>query len=211
MRKLSVALVLGLALALALSTAAVASAGDTSAPPSSAPGSLGGGRDGYRECTPYFSEGAGQICTLNRIRIGDLNCSFSDREAHCGGYATTGSFPWGTTGDAHDPYVLISWHPNGSGRLLTLTSYGHQYDGRSPKAKLEGYVAGPGRKEFDIHEAIAGNDEGFPNGDGFYTPNLPGREAGTPGGPLYMKWTAVGLGGGRSEVEIWGFLYLNGR
>src|ERR1700709_1207820 len=206
MRKLSVALVLGLVFAL---STAVASAGDAPSPPSSPPGSLGGGRDGYRECSAYFSESKWQICAHNRIVVSDLNCSFSDREANCGGFARTGAFPWGTTGDGRSPYVAISWHPNGSGRIVTLTSYGHEQT-RYPQAQLEGYVAGAGYKEFEVSKATAGNGEPFPAGDSFYTPNLPGRDAGAPGGPLYMKWSSIGVGV-KSKVEIWGFLYLRGR
>jgi hypothetical protein len=58
---------------------------------------------------------------------------------------------------------------------------------------------------FTITDGIAANDLGYPNGDHFYTPNIPGQQAGEVGGPLYLDFQ---FHSGGSTVKIHGYLYL---
>ena len=217
MRKPSAVLIL--VLVLIVSAAAVASAG--AKPGSSSRSGAGtkaapdpvlqGAAKSYPECSPYLSETAAVFCRFNRMHVGfDNACSFSPQNGNCAGRADSGSFPWGTSGSARDPYVLVSWHQSGTGdgRKVTFKSYGPTYS-RVPSAELTGYVSGSGSGDLHVETAVAGNDQGFPNGDEYYTLDLPGRATGKVGGPLSINWESHGIK--RSEVTVEGYLYLFGR
>jgi hypothetical protein len=164
----------------------------------------------YPVCSPYVSESAAIFCKFNEMKFElSTSCSFTYRSGNCSGTASSGLFPWGTTGEGRRPYVLVSWSPsgNGDGRKLIVKSYGTTY-GRVPAAELVGFVPGGGSANFNVSEAIAGNDAGFPSGDFFYTLNMPGRSAGQPGGPLGLNWQSRTA---RADVTISGYLYLIGR
>jgi hypothetical protein len=215
MRKSSAVLIL--VLVLVSCVAAVATAGakpGSGTKPAAAPGAgpdLQGATKSYPECSPYLSETAAVFCRFNRMHVWfDNACSFSSQNGNCAGRADSGSFPWGTSGSAKDPYVLVSWRPAGSGdgRRVTFKSYGPTYS-QIPRAELVGYVSGSGSGDLHVESAIAGNDQGFPNGDEYYTLDLPGRATGNPGGPLYINWESHGIK--RSEVTVEGYLYLFGR
>jgi hypothetical protein len=215
MRKPSVVLILALVLAACAAVVATAGAepdpGSGSKPPEPSSGSgVQGSTKSYPECTPYLSETAATFCRFGTMHVEfDGSCSFSYRTGNCAGHADKGSFPWGTSGSAKDPYVLVFWQPAGSGdgRKVVLRSYGPVYS-RIPSAELTGYVPAGGSPELVVYSAIAGNDQGFPKGDEYLTPNLPGRGYGQPGGPLYINWQAHGIQ--RAEVTIEGYLYLVG-
>lgn len=214
MRKSSAVLILVLAACAAIVATAGAEPGRGSGSrltePSSGSGGQGGAK-GYPECTPYLSEAAAVFCRFNTMHVEfDGSCSFTPRSGNCVGHADRGSFPWGTSGSGKDPYMLVSWQPLGSGdrRRVFFRSYGSTFD-RLPSAELTGFVPGGGSGDLMVESAIAGNDQGFPNGDDYYTLNLPGRSHGQPGGPLYINWQSHGIQ--RAEVTIEGYLYLFGR
>ena len=215
MRKLSVALVLTLALLACV--AAVAIAGTKSSSDSGgnqAESHYGRGSskasDQYPECTPYFSEGTGAICRLNKIDLQlTSSCSFGSRSGSCSGVAATGSFPWGTAGSGgRNPKIYMFWKPSGDGdgRTLEIDTLRDTTSGYLI-AKIVGYVPRSNSSRYSITEAIAGNDLEYPNGNKFYTPDLPGQEPGQPGGPLYLNFDSHRV---TADVYIDGNLYLAG-
>jgi hypothetical protein len=202
MRKLLVSLVLCLAL---IGCAAAAATG------AKEPRGQGAGATSYLLCTPYISESGARICRFAQMHVNFYGgCSFTPRQNNCGDHADRGLYPWGTAGDGKGPYVSASWTPSGSGdgRTLVITSYGSVYDGKKPAAKLVGFVSGGGSGAYTVTEAIAYNDQGVPNGDRFYTPDLPGQGEGDPGGPLHIDWESNRTS---ADLTIEGYLYLRGR
>jgi hypothetical protein len=164
-------------------------------------GGGGGGEDGsVPPCSPYVSEGVGNICKFNKLHLDSNICpSFTKSSGSCVGYAT-GLYPW-DGGEA--PKGEFSWD-----RAANRVLYVAYPDGDSSKpgmAHLGGTVPGPGSKEFTITDGFAQNEKGYPNGDHFYTPDLPGQAAGEEGGPLYLDFVNGKTG---ADIYIHGFLYL---
>lgn len=169
-----------------------------------------GGRTDFPICGPYVSEGTTEVCRLDQLHLHlewDVECQFFNRpDSFCRGATTAGLFPWGETGEAKRPDINLYWEPFGAKRLITFMAF------RGPKVgagigTLVGTVPSAGSPRFSIESAFAQNDQGYPHGDTFYTPDLPGQEQGDPGGPLAINFQA-GSGGRGGEVDIWGYLYL---
>jgi hypothetical protein len=74
-------------------------------------------------------------------------------------------------------------------------------------AHLGGHIANSSSDSFTITDAFAQNESGYPNGDHFYTPDLPGQAPGEVGGPLAFNFKN-GRAGSDGEVLVSGFLYL---
>jgi hypothetical protein len=164
-----------------------------------------GGAD-YPPCSPYVSEGGTSICKFTLLRFGlESKCpSFSSTKGTCEGITDEGLFPWGTAADGN-PNVQIGfdWNWDDHGVLFFAKRPGQSQG----VAHLGGTMPGPGSANFTITDGFAQNDQGYPNGDHFYTPDLPGQAAGEIGGPLNLFFD---YHSGGSNVKIRGYLYLKG-
>jgi hypothetical protein len=161
----------------------------------------------YPPCSPYVSETTSSICTFYEMRLvldrGDCRV-FGDSARTCTGQATSGPFPWGATlfGGNVNPWVEFSW--DGAVRR-SVTFSANDPDVRNPGVgRLAGSVPSSSSPDFTVDDGFAQNDLGYPNGDHFFTPDIPGQSAGEVGGPLYLNYVNGGVG----EVYIHGYLYL---
>lgn len=174
----------------------------------------GAERTDYPPCGPYVNEGTSFICKFEQLHlnlegVGVLTkCRFGDDASACQGFATNGLFPWGRTFFSRGhPKVKIGWSWNGSSRNLTVITY-RDDQGDTGVANLTGTVPNAGSPRFTVTEAFAQSGDGYPNGNHFYTPNLPGQGAGEPGGPLAINFqNGTGTDWG-AVADIWGYLYL---
>lgn len=173
-------------------------------------GSGAGDRTDYPICGPYVSEGTTEVCRLDQLHLHlepDQECKFFlFAESSCRGTTTAGLFPWGETGEAKRPAIRFGWRPDGDRRRITFQAFRGTVSGVGI-GTIEGTVPNAGSPRLSVDEAFAQNDQGYPNGDRFYTPNLPGQGPGEPGGPLAINFQAYG-GGIGGEVDIYGYLYL---
>lgn len=172
-----------------------------------------GERTDYPPCGPYVSEGTTYICKFDGMHLeleqeGAFNpCRFGSGSGDCPGIATRGLFPWGRTSFGFRPKVKIFWNWNGSSRNLTFVAY-HPDQGNTGVAHLGGTVPNAGSARFTITDGFAQNDSGYPNGDHFFTPDLPGQGPGEPGGPLAINFQNGSGTDFGAQVDIWGYLYL---
>lgn len=172
-----------------------------------------GERTEYPPCSPYISEGPSTICRLDHLHL-DLDaerpgkaCRFGNDSGECPGNATAGQFPWGETGQADRPIVKVIWQPAADSRMLRVFSF-RRNEPNTILASLTGWVRNAGSPRFSIGEGYAQSEKGFPYGDYFYTPDLPGQAAGEPGGPLAINFqNGSGLNYG-AWVDITGYLYV---
>lgn len=181
------------------------------------PGLTGGGAGGsFPPCSPYVSEGTSSICrfdlmhlSLNQIRP-FVSCSFGRGEGDCPGAALTGPYPWGLSGFGFGKR-RVSFFWNWDRNSVTFVAYlGQDGTGGNGIAHLGGVMPGPGSPEFTVRDGFAQNDRGYPNGDHFYTPDIPGQAAGEVGGPLHLNFVNGGPGDNGAEVYIYGYLYMKG-
>lgn len=163
----------------------------------------------YPTCSPYLSETQVGICKLDQIYAQldsesfGKSCSFSRSSGSCPGTAQRGPFPWGVTGDGQQPSVRLYWNwGNHEVQLVTLRF------GPTGVAHLGGTMPGPGSNRFSVTDAFAQNEKGYPNGDHFFTPDLPGQGAGEVGGPLNVNFVAGGWSDYGADLYIDGYLYL---
>lgn len=170
-------------------------------------------RTDYPPCGPYVNEGTSFICKFEQLHL-DLEgvgtfskCRFGEDSSACQGVAN-GLFPWGRTFASRGrPKVKIGWSWNGSSRDLTVITY-RDDQGATGVANLTGTVPNAGSPRFTVTEAFAQSGDGYPNGNHFYTPNLPGQGPGEPGGPLAINFqNGTGTDWG-AVADIWGYLYL---
>lgn len=82
------------------------------------------------------------------------------------------------------------------------------FDGGTGIAHLGGTMPGPGSADFSVEDGFATNESDYPNGDHFFTPDLPGAAAGEVGGPLKVNFVGGGWSEGGAELYIDGYLYL---
>ncbi len=166
--------------------------------------STGGGDGGqdYPPCSPYVSEGTSTICEFKLLKFRTRFCpSFGSTEKSCGTFEGTGPYPWGSTPAGRSVDGGFDWNWNNH-TVIYFASRAGQSQGA---AHLGGTMPGPGSADYTITDAFAQNDQGYPNGDHFYTPNVPGQPAGKVGGPLHLNF----IGGvSNGDVEIYGYLYL---
>lgn len=169
---------------------------------------LGGGEGAtYPPCSPYVSEGTTTICRFPRLhlnlvyRFGQPCSSWGDNEGRCDGYSIGGAFPWG----GGDHGVSLFWKPGPYGRrAVTMVAYSPS-TGDVGIAHLGGTLWGRDSPRFTIEDGFAADDRGYPNGEHFYTPDIPGQEAGEVGGPLHLDFINGHPG---ADAYIDGYLYL---
>jgi hypothetical protein len=179
--------------------------GESGAEPGAAKGAY------YPPCSPYVSEGTIPVCRFDELHLdldqeGPFNpCRFGSPNGNCAGVADRGPFPWGTSAFGARTKVQIFW--TCCRRNLTVVAY--QPEGGSiGVAHLGGVIPSSSSSRFTIDDGFAQNDTGYPRGDHFYTPDLPGQAAGEPGGPLYLNFvngSGTNLG---ADAYISGYLYL---
>jgi hypothetical protein len=163
-------------------------------------------------CSPYTSEGTSEICRFTELYLdleqeGAFNpCRFGSGSGGCPGLAT-GAFPWGQGGGGGRVKAQINWSWNGKSRNIQVVSYPGERSGAA-WAHLGGTVPNAGSDRFTVTDAFAQNDRGYPNGDHFFTPDLPGQRPGEIGGPLginFQNGSGTNFG---AECWISGYLYL---
>ena len=164
-------------------------------------------------CSPYVSEGPSEICRFTEMYLsldqeGAFDpCRFGSGSGSCPGVAT-GAFPWGQQGSGAKTRVRISWGWNGKSRDVTVVAYPGSDPSGNGAAHLGGTVPNAGSNRYTITDAFAQNDKGYPNGDHFYTPDLPGQAPGEIGGPLTINFQNGSGTDFGAECWISGYLYL---
>lgn len=156
----------------------------------------------YPPCSGYVSEGPTSICKFDQIHLvldasALGNCYFYKLNWACEGITTFGDAPW-----AH-AVCKFSW--NWNTHQVLFVAYPDRDRELAGQAHLSGTMPSSSSPEFTVTEAYAQNDKGYPNGDHFFTPNLPGAAAGQVGGPLYVNFVNGAAG---ADAYIQGFLYL---
>jgi hypothetical protein len=139
------------------------------------------------------------------IRYGDtiaLPCpGFGDHAtANCHGTSnsSTDQMPedWAT---GFAPHGHFDWINHTGGREVSWDLY-------SSGGYLTGTLPGPNRADWSISAAGLNGDNGRPlPGPKWFSPNLPGKDPGTLGGPLYMDFRNAWFG---ADVFFWGYLLL---
>ena len=173
--------------------------------PEAGGGTGGGDDDKYPVCSPFVSEGPTTICKIPMLRFGIFTgrgCGgFGETQGTCSGKADEGPYPWGLTPAGFAPDVGFDWNQNDRGVLFVAYKPGQ----REGNAFLSGTSPAPNSARFTINDGYAQGDAGYGSGDHFYTPDLPGQDAGEVGGPLYLDFN---YSSGGSTVKIHGYLYL---
>jgi hypothetical protein len=170
--------------------------------------------DEYPLCSPSISEGIGGICRFSELYMefdqeGPFNpCRFGSSTGNCPGYGYNAPFPWGKNYTGGYTRSQIYWKPDGAKRSVTIVSY----YGKSPEgngaAHLGGTIPTSNSNRFTVTDGFAQNEAGYPNGDHFFTPDLPGQGPGEVGGPLKFSFeNGSGLDFG-AKAWISGYLYL---
>jgi hypothetical protein len=187
----------------------VANSNTFSAPVSGVPG--GGADAGYPPCSAYVSEGTTTICRFPEIHL-ELDqqaaftpCRFGRGEGDCDGASNSGPFPWGNTPFGFGVRKVKFFWDWGTKRV-TFVAY--EGDGNTGIAHLGGTVPNSSSGDFTITDGFAADDRGYPNGDHFYTPNIPGQGAGEVGGPLFLNFVNGSGTDFGADVYIRGYLYL---
>lgn len=164
-------------------------------------------------CGPYVSEGPSEVCRFTEMYLdieqeGAFNpCRFGSSSGGCPGLANGAPFPWGQGVGGGRVKMQISWGWNGQSRNLQVVSYPGDRSG-SGWAHLGGTVPNAGSPRYTISDAFAQNDKGYPNGDHFFTPDLPGQGAGEIGGPLTINFQNGSGTDFGAQCWISGYLYL---
>jgi hypothetical protein len=175
-------------------------------------GSSGEDSASYPVCSPWVSQGTTTICRFPEmhLRISETTafrfCIFGHDEGNCRGHADSGPPVWGRTAFGYNPSVQFFW--NGGGRRsVTFVSYRPDY-GNVGVAHIGGTVPSAGSPDFTVNDAFATDDRGYPQGNHFYTPDIPGQAAGEVGGPLRINFVNPGWESDGADVYIEGYLYL---
>ncbi len=156
----------------------------------------------YPSCSPYVSEGPTQICKLDQVyakldgEAAFKSCVFTRGSGSCPGSSKRGSYPWCCS------KVRFYW--NWGDHKVQFVSF----DGDTGIAHLGGSMPGPGSADFFVTDGFAMSESGYPDGDHFYTPNLPGAGAGEVGGPLKVNFVGGSWDESGAELYIDGYLYL---
>jgi hypothetical protein len=161
----------------------------------------------YPPCGPYVSQGPTEICRFNAMFLElefpeHQECSWGAASNSCPGEATVGLFPWAVAAIGGGTTVKLSWFPSGGKREVTVDSYSNG----TFAAQLGGSVPFAGSPRFTVTNGFAANGFGNPNGDRFFTPNLPGQAQGEVGGPLAINVQSLSTGGASAWIS--GYLYL---
>ncbi len=159
----------------------------------------------YPACSPWISDSGGSvICHFAEMHF-EVDCSaFTASKLDCATTADSGPFPWGLNASAAKAEGRLYWDW-GDHKVLYVAYTPRQ--GTTGTAHLGGTMPGPGSDRFTIEDGFAQNESGYPNGDHFYTPDIPGQAAGEVGGPLRFRFVGGGTRG-RSDAYVDGYLYL---
>jgi hypothetical protein len=167
----------------------------------------------YPTCGPYVSEGTSEICNLGQLYLaldpeGAFSaCRFGSSSGNCPGSAFDAPYPWGSTNTASSARTRMYWQ-EGPVRSVTIVSFPGLYPEGNGSAHLGGTLPNSGSDRFTVKDGFAQNDTGYPNGDHFFTPDLPGQAPGEVGGPLKLNFkNGSGIDRG-AQVWITGYLYL---
>jgi hypothetical protein len=200
--------------ALAAATADCAAALSRTVETRTDPLGTAGAEGAYPLCGPYASEGSSEICRLPQLymaltREAALHpCRFGNDSGDCEGAARDAPAPWGHLVNGADPAARVLWHPEGSVRALDLLSYPNGTAQGSAAAYLNGTVPDSGSARFTVSDGFAENEDGYPAGDHFFTPDLPGQGAGEVGGPLHLNFKNGDWRDPGAELWVNGYLYL---
>jgi hypothetical protein len=174
----------------------------------------------YPVCSPYVSEDQGTICHFEQMHLVlhdekvFVACWIARPQSDCPGVATSGPYPWGLYGrdglgperDNRDVRFESKWGPGLRDATILFISTNPGSD--TGIAHLGGTLPAPDSPALSINDAFATDDDhGYPVGDHFYTPDIPGQRPGEVGGPLYLKFINGSLTD-VAEAYIEGYLYL---
>jgi hypothetical protein len=174
---------------------------------------LGSMQSNYPPCGPYVSEGTSEVCWFGQLYMsldqeGAFNpCRFGPATGSCPGDGHDAPFPWGLNFYGRHVRGEVFWRDDGKVRAFTMVSYWGTASGGDGAAHLSGHLPSSGSDRFTITDAYAQNDSGYPNGDHFYTPDLPGQAPGEVGGPLKLNFEN---GSGTDfGAQVWASGYLD--
>jgi hypothetical protein len=168
----------------------------------------------YPTCGPYVSEGTSEICWFGQLYMaleqeGPFNpCRFGSSSGNCAGEGRDAPFPWGTEYVGNHTRGQIYWKQDGSVRALTMVSYWGSSPGGDGAAHLGGHVPSSNSDRYTVTDAYAQNENGYPSGDHFFTPDLPGQTPGEVGGPLKLNFENGSGTDFGAQVWVQGYLYL---
>lgn len=135
------------------------------------------------------------------LKYGDtiaLPCpGFGDHsEGYCHGVTDNMPEDWAT---GFAPHGRFLWDTSEDGRRASWNLY-------SSGGYLTGTLPGPGSARWSISAAGLNGDDGRPApGPKWLSPDLPGKDPGTLGGPLYMDFRNAPWG---ADIFFWGYLLL---
>jgi hypothetical protein len=168
----------------------------------------------YPTCGPYISEGTSEICWLGQLHLdldqeGPFNpCRFGTGSGSCPGDGSGAPYPWGASLFGNSSYSQVYWKPEGSVRSFVAVAFRDNKREGDGVAHLGGTLPSSNSDRFTVTDGFAQNDTGYPNGDHFFTPDLPGQGPGEVGGPLRFNWENGSGTHYGSNVWIDGYLYL---
>jgi hypothetical protein len=168
----------------------------------------------YPTCGPYISEGTSEICWFGQLHLdldqeGPFNpCRFGTGSGSCPGDGSGAPYPWGASLFGNSSVTQVYWKPQDSVRSFIVVAFGGNKREGDGVAHLGGTLLSSSSDGFTVTDGFAQNDAGYPNGDHFFTPDLPGQGPGEVGGPLKFNWENGSGTHYGSNVWIDGYLYL---
>jgi hypothetical protein len=169
----------------------------------------------YPPCGPYVSEGTSEICRFGQLYMhlgpeGSFDpCRFGPSSGNCTGKGHDAPFPWGVNYfGGPEVRTRLFWKAEDGARSLTMATYSGQSWGGDAAAYLGGHIPDSSSDRYTITDAYAQNEAGYPNGDHFYTPDLPGQAPGEVGGPLKLNFKNGSGDDFGAQSWVSGYLYL---
>jgi len=168
----------------------------------------------YPVCGPYVSEGTSEICQFGQLYLsleqeGPFSyCRFGSSSGNCPGDGFDAPYPWGVTFAGGHTRSRIYWQPEGSVRSVVIVSYAGKYPEGDGAAHLGGHLPSSNSDRFTVTDGFAQSDAGYPNGDHFFTPDLPGQGPGEVGGPLSFNFRNGSGTDAGAQLWVQGYLYL---
>lgn len=151
-----------------------------------------------RAAGPAACPSTSNSCTFSKLHLdGQFVCpSFSKDLGICGGPSTGAPLQW-------SPGLgSFYWQefPNMGGKRRVLYRTQRSVFDKDTLAYLDGTMPGPGSADFSVKSGGTIQDPS----QIWYTPDLPGKPAGSEGGPLYVNFVN---GTFAADVYIWGYLF----
>lgn len=168
----------------------------------------------YPTCGPYVSEGTSEICSFGQLYLdldqeGPFNpCRFGPGSGSCPGSGFDAPYPWGVNIFGDPTMTQVYWKQQGSVRSFTVVAFPTNKHEGNGAGHLTGTLPSSNSDRFTVADGFAQSDAGYPNGDHFFTPDLPGQGPGEVGGPLKFNWENGSGTHFGSKVWINGYLYL---